>query len=97
MARTYYRKLVRDLIPDIIQRAGQVCAAETLSAEAFRQALRDKLVEEAHEAARATDEDLLTELADWQEVVDALLTTYGLTRQTLREIQLPSGTPPLPV
>jgi predicted house-cleaning noncanonical NTP pyrophosphatase (MazG superfamily) len=87
VARTDYDKLVRDLIPDIIQRDRHSCAIETLSDEAFRRALRDKLVEETQEAATAPDEDLATELADLQEVFDTLLATYGLSREAVVEIQ----------
>jgi predicted house-cleaning noncanonical NTP pyrophosphatase (MazG superfamily) len=72
VARRIYKKLVRDLIPDIIRQDGHACAVESLDEDAFRRALRAKLVEEAREAAHAKDDDdLATELADLQEVVDA--------------------------
>ena len=67
--RKVYDKLVRDRIPDIIRQSGSECATETFSPDEFRRALRDKLVEEAREAANASDDDLLTELADVEVVV----------------------------
>jgi predicted house-cleaning noncanonical NTP pyrophosphatase (MazG superfamily) len=83
-----YDKLVRDLIPHSIQRHGYTCEVETLEDdEAFRRALRDTLVEEAREAADAPDADLATELADLQEVIDALVDAYGLTPEAVRTLQ----------
>ncbi len=78
MPRKTYDKLVRDLIPDIIRGDGHACAVETLDDVTFRRALRNKLVEEAQEAA---------ELADVQEVVDALIQAYGYTHQTVVGMQ----------
>ena|SRR6266566_354289 len=77
--RMEYHKLVRDRIPELIRRRGQSCAVATMTEEEYRQALRAKLVEEAHEAAQAsTMQELVTELADLSEVLDALLTTYAI-------------------
>ena len=45
------------------------------------------LIEEAGEAANASEEDLATELADLQEVVDALISARGLTRSAVRSLQ----------
>ena len=88
MTRRIYNKLVRDRIPEIIRDTGSTCKTESYSDEsAFRRALRDKLVEEAREAATASEEDLVAELADLQEVVDALLDAYGLNPEMLRAIQ----------
>ncbi|MBW4578360.1 MAG: nucleoside triphosphate pyrophosphohydrolase [Tildeniella nuda ZEHNDER 1965/U140] len=82
--KTVFHKLVREAseerlrqrIPEIIRTAGQECAVETMNEEAFHQALRAKLVEEAQEAAAATSEELVTELADLHEAMDALMAAY---------------------
>ena len=88
MTRKPYDKLVRDLIPDIIRQHGGTCGVETLDDDdAFRHALRSKLVEEAREAADAPDAALATELADLLEVIDTLLGACGLTHEALRAIQ----------
>lgn len=55
--------------------------------EEFRQALRTKLVEEAQEAAAATDADLVTELADLCEVMDALMAVHGIDREIVLKEQ----------
>lgn len=78
MARQNYNKLVRDRIPEIIQREGRTCGTDTLSDEAFDQALREKLVEEAQEVAAATPDKLIMELADLYEVIDALLELHHI-------------------
>jgi len=56
---------------------------ETTDEEAFHQALRAKLVEEAQEAATATPGALVTELADLYEVIDSLMATYSLDRDVV--------------
>jgi predicted house-cleaning noncanonical NTP pyrophosphatase (MazG superfamily) len=85
--RTIYNKLVRDGVPDIIRRNGRTCATERLSTEAFQQALRAKLLEEAREAAEAGPDDLARELADVYEVLDALMVVYGLSREQVLALQ----------
>ncbi len=85
--RTDYYKLVRDRIPEIIEREGLVCAVTTLDDDTFRDALRAKLVEEASEAAEATADALVTEVADLYEVIDALLAIEGVDPEDVRAIQ----------
>jgi predicted house-cleaning noncanonical NTP pyrophosphatase (MazG superfamily) len=80
-------KLLRDRIPDLIRQAGGTCEVEMLSPEDYRQALRRKLVEEAQEAAAAPPADLVAELADLAEVLDALLVAAGIAPATLRAVQ----------
>jgi predicted house-cleaning noncanonical NTP pyrophosphatase (MazG superfamily) len=78
--RKEYNKLVRDRIPEIIQQNGLECKILTLTKSEYCQALRQKLIEEAQEAAEASEE-LIAELADLYEVIDALLETYGINRE----------------
>ncbi len=69
-----YRKLVRDRIPELINRKGGEAQTRRLSDEEFATALARKLVEEAEEfTATPTAE----ELADVLEVVRALATAAG--------------------
>ncbi len=77
-------KLVRDRIPEIIQASGQKCALEVMAEPEFQQALRNKLIEEAQEAAAAaTPEALIQELADLYEVIDALMATQAIARDAV--------------
>lgn len=59
-----------------------------LDEAAFREALREKLVEEAREAALATaNEDLIAELADLREVMEAIIAAYGLSEEEIKLVQ----------
>lgn len=88
-----YNKLVRDRIPEIIHANGQTCHAETLSDQDYIQALRKKIIEEAHEVAEAERGNLIKELADLYEVIDALAKVAQIdhadiiARQTKRRLE----------
>ena len=83
-----HHKLVRDRIPEIIHSRGQTCSVTTMTEEEYRQALREKLVEEAREAAQAgTVQDLVTELADISEVLDALMAIYCIPAEVVQAEQ----------
>jgi len=79
MKAVTYNKLVRDRIPEIIAASGSEAKTRVLSEDEFVQALRDKLVEEAQEAAPSTARsDLLNEAADVLEVLYTLINRLGL-------------------
>ncbi len=80
-------KLIRDRIPEIIAAAGRTSTTRSLSPSDYDHALRAKLQEEAAEAAAASRADLLTELADLQEVIEHLLALHDLDPQALAEIK----------
>ncbi|MFB8792180.1 MAG: nucleoside triphosphate pyrophosphohydrolase [Potamolinea sp.] len=76
--------MIRDFIPEIIHQAGNYCEVAVMSETEFRQALREKLLEESQEAASVkTNEDLLSELADLQEVLDTISQVYGISREDI--------------
>ena len=81
--RKEYNKLVRDLIPEIIQQGGRQCGTRVMSDKEYIQALKDKLVEEAREATTAEPEELVKELADLHEVIDSLIVVCGIDRETI--------------
>lgn len=74
----HFHKLVRDRIPEIIREHGDECETETMNEQEYREALRQKIVEEAREVAEAGSEELTAELADMLEVIEALAGCYGL-------------------
>ena len=82
-SRTHYNKLVRDLIPQIIRDSGRAYAVETMNEASFRVALLEKLVEEAQEAVMADPDELLKELADVAEVLDAILLAHDIPQEAL--------------
>ncbi|HET7209242.1 MAG TPA: nucleoside triphosphate pyrophosphohydrolase [Terriglobales bacterium] len=79
-----YNKLVRDKVPSMIKRKGEDAEVVRLKGEALLAALRQKLVEESYEAldARAGD-DLIGELADVQEVTQAILESLQIPTDQL--------------
>ncbi len=85
--KRHYNKLVRDYIPEIIKNSGNECETKILSDEDYQKALRQKLIEEATEAATATQEELVKELADLYEVIDTLIASNGLDEKTIRSQQ----------
>jgi predicted house-cleaning noncanonical NTP pyrophosphatase (MazG superfamily) len=80
MPRKLYNKLIRDRIPEILRSQEIPFAVETMSLTEHQQALRQKLMEEAQEAAEASIANLPMEIADLLEVIDAALDAYGLSR-----------------
>lgn len=85
MTTITYNKLVRDRIPEIIAAAGKKCVVKRLRGKpALRRALIAKLAEELSEYER---EPNCGELADMQEVLDALIRVDGLTNQQVRARQ----------
>ncbi len=86
--RKEYHKLVRDRIPEIIQDNGGQYEVTILTEVDYEKALRTKLVEEANEVVEAsTRHDMITELADIQEVVQALMKVYVISPEALQQEQ----------
>ncbi len=68
-----FNKVVRDKVPGMIEAKGEGVEVVTLQGEALVEALRRKLVEESFEALDAkTGDDLIAELADALEVIEAI-------------------------
>lgn len=79
-----YNKLIRDNIPAIITATGKPFETAVYDESSYQQALRQKLVEEAEEVSVANEQkELIKEIADLYEVVDALLAASGISRETV--------------
>lgn len=65
-----YNKLVRDRIPEIIEKSGKKAIVQKLDDEAYKKFLDEKLVEELQEYL---DSDSVDELADLVEVIHSIL------------------------
>lgn len=77
-----YNKLVRDKIPEGILGKGESVQAIELSNEALLISLKRKLIEEGLEVFDAPDSGAIAdEVADVLEVIEALLTTLGISRK----------------
>ena len=88
MNRIIYNKLIRDKIPEIIDHSKRKYEVIVLPDDEFEVALRDKLVEEAQEAIRAENSELITELADLQEIIFALMKVHKIDPTEFEAIRL---------
>ena len=70
-----YNKLVRDKIPDIIERSGKIAITEILSDEQYIKMLDKKLIEELDEYQNSKD---VEELADLLEVIFTIVEAKGI-------------------
>lgn len=82
MAKTKYRKLVRDKIPKIIENTGKTCVTEVLADEEYLQMLDMKLEEELQEYYQ---DKSLEELADLMEVIFAVAEARGYSIAELEQ------------
>lgn len=86
-----YGKLVRDRIPEIIRRNGEMPTIRTMDADEYRRELLYKLIEEAEDLRQAgydpANPQFLVEVADVAEVLDAILDEFAVTREELDEMR----------
>ena len=80
-----YDKLVRDKIPELIQKAGETPVIRVLEDAEYRERLEEKLDEEVAEFHKDQN---IEELADILEVVLALNESLGYSREELESAYL---------
>lgn len=68
-------KLVRDLIPKIIEESGKSCEYHTVKGDELKQRLYDKMTEELNEFI---GDPCIEEAADMWEVLHAIFDVHGL-------------------
>ena len=79
-----YNKLVRDLIPEIIEKSGKKCSIEILDDEEYIKAIDAKLDEELAEYHKDKN---VEELADLLEVIYAAVRARGYSLEDLESIR----------
>lgn len=79
-----YNKLVRDRIPEIIEKSGNKCVTEILSDEEYIEMLDKKLDEELAEYHKDKN---IEELADLLEVIYACAQARGFSLEQLEEVR----------
>ncbi len=84
MATKIYNKLVRDLIPDIIEESGNECRTRILSDEEYLKMLDAKLDEELLEYHQDQN---IEELADLLELIQAAAIARGYTLEELESVR----------
>ena len=80
-----YNKLIRDNIPKIMDDAGKKYTVSVLNDEEFCLKLKEKLLEEGKEVQEANKEEIVGELADVLEVLEAIESYYGIEHKTVLE------------
>lgn len=82
--RNFYNKLVRDLIPEIIEASGKTCVTEILSDEEYIKMIDAKLDEELAEYHKDQN---IEELADLLEVIRAAAIARGFSIEELEKVR----------
>jgi predicted house-cleaning noncanonical NTP pyrophosphatase (MazG superfamily) len=83
-----YNKLVRDKIPKIILESGKKCEYIVLSEEEYIVNLKSKLLEEAQELICAkTKKDIIEELVDLTEILNAIMDYENVSSGTLETVR----------
>ncbi|HRY91257.1 MAG TPA: nucleoside triphosphate pyrophosphohydrolase [Candidatus Gracilibacteria bacterium] len=81
LTRKTYNKLIRDRIPEVIRSHGKLPNYRELNREDYREALKEKLLEEAIELKKAESmEDMINEISDVMEILDAVIEEFGINR-----------------
>ncbi|MGN7478603.1 nucleoside triphosphate pyrophosphohydrolase [Solibacillus silvestris] len=84
-----YNKLVRDQIPQIIEKSGSKFTARILHTSEHLTEIKKKLEEEVHEYQETTNaRDALEELADILELIHAALLIHEATFEDLEKTRI---------
>jgi predicted house-cleaning noncanonical NTP pyrophosphatase (MazG superfamily) len=84
-----YNKLVRDNIPEIILADGKNPKIRILAEAEYQKELLKKLVEEAKEteAAGSDKEELIKEIGDIEEVIEAIIKSFALDKKEIENLK----------
>lgn len=79
-----YNKLVRDRIPEIIEKSGKKFVIDVMDEEAYKIELNKKLMEEVQEYL---ENESVEEIADILEVIYSILKLKGVTIEEVEHIR----------
>ena len=83
-----HNKLIRDNIPEIIEKDNKTCKVRVLDDAEYLACLKDKLLEEGNEVKLASDRsEVIKEIADVLEVLDAIKGCYGITDEEVMVVK----------
>lgn len=85
MKEIIYDKLVRDKIPELIEKSGKQCEIEVLSDEKYLEMINKKLDEELAEYQKDQN---IEELADLLEVIYAATKARGYSIEELEKVRV---------
>ncbi len=87
MKKVYYRKLIRDKIPEIIKSNGGDYEIRTLRKKEFEKELKKKLLEESKELLEAPKKELVNELSDVLEIIKSIASHYKIDFKQVEKYQ----------
>lgn len=91
MKETEIKKLVRDNIPEIIEKENIHCTVTILAEENYLAELAKKLQEEVQEFIcefdKQNDEEAIKELADVEEVIFAIIEALGVDKSSFERLR----------
>lgn len=88
MKRTYYHKLIRDLVPSNMDRKGVKFRIRALNGQEIRQELLKKVGEEASSLPKLTTrEDITDELADTLDVIQEIKRVFRISDRDIKRAQ----------
>ncbi len=83
-----YNKLVRDKIPEIIKKDGEMPFIRILNDEEYKEELKKKAKEEVEELLLAKDNsELAKEIGDVLEVLEHIEKAFGLNKEEILKIK----------
>lgn len=85
-----HNKLVRDRILEILDQKGVGHVSRVLDAAEFKEELLKKLLEESSEVVEAASnqKELIKEIGDVLEVIDAIVSEFGLSDAEIQKVKL---------
>jgi predicted house-cleaning noncanonical NTP pyrophosphatase (MazG superfamily) len=87
----FHNKLIRDKVCQVIEESGGEYEAKTLSDEKYGIELKKKLLEEAKEVVKASDDELMGELGDSLQVIKSIAESRGLKLSDIEKIMEEKG------
>ena len=88
MKKVYYKKLIRDKIPEIIKSKGGEYKIRTLQKREFEKELKKKLLEESKEILEAPKKELVNELSDVLEIIKSIASHFKIDFKEIEKCQI---------
>ena len=84
-----YNKLIRDRIPEIIEKDGVEHGTRILNDEEYKKELLKKIVEEAQEVLETNGDkkELVKEIGDVLEIINSLIKVFELDKEEVERIR----------
>ena len=83
-----YNKLLRDRILEIIKADGEKPYFRILNKKQYLKEIKKKIIEETKELIKAKNKkEIINEIVDIQELIDALISELGLTKLKIQKQQ----------